>query len=172
VAVSALLHWLAHSQLNELASHTRWVFAAAQAIHFMGLSVLLGAVTLLDLRILGLARNVAIARLFGLIPLALVGFGVQLITGVIMFSADPSRYWSNPGFRIKMLLIVLAGLNALWFWLLEHRRLQQLQPFTAAPPSAQVVAAISILVWILVIAFGRFLPYLDGIELRWLPSGL
>jgi hypothetical protein len=165
------LDWIAATQLGYLASKTRWVFATAQSIHFMGLSILVGAVTILDLRILGVLRRVPIDRLSGLIPLALIGFVVQVVTGVVMFSAEPARYWMNPGFRIKMGLLVIAGLNALWFWLAEHRKLVVLGASESPRLAAKLVAALSIGLWLLVITFGRFLPYLDGLDFPWVPGG-
>jgi len=171
MASHPILAWVADTELAHLASHTRWVFAAAQSVHFMGLSLLLGSVTVLDLRILGWLRQIRIERLLSLIPLALGGFAIQALTGFVMFSAEPSRYWKNPGFRIKMALLVVAGLNALWFWLLEHRKLAALGGNDSAGLSARLVAATSIAIWIAVITFGRFIPYLDGIDLAWVPGG-
>lgn len=135
-----------------------------ETVHFMGLSLLLASVAILDLRILGVVKRIPIPKLFDLIPLAIIGFLVQLVSGVTMFSAEPAKYWGNIGFKIKMVLVVLAGLNALWFWLFEHKSLRDAPPRQAIGTSAKVVAVLSLFIWLLVLTFGRIITYLDGYE--------
>jgi len=165
------IHWVQGTEIAYLATKTKWVFATAQSIHFMGLSILLGSIAVLDLRILGAWRSLPIERLYGLIPLALFGFAIQLATGIVMFSAEPLGYWTNAAFRLKLALIGIAGANALWYWLFEHRRLARLPAGASAGRTAQAVAATSIALWILVITLGRFIPYLQGVTIPWVPGG-
>jgi len=170
-AAHPFIHWVQGTEIAYLATKTKWVFATAQSVHFMGLSILLGSITLLDLRILGFLRRIPIARLYGLIPLAITGFLIQLLTGIVMFSAEPLGYWTNAAFRLKLALIGVSGLNALWFWAFEHRRLANLPAEMPAGASAKIVATASIAIWALVITLGRFIPYLQGVALPWVPGG-
>ncbi|HEY0746023.1 MAG TPA: DUF6644 family protein [Steroidobacteraceae bacterium] len=157
--------WIQSTWLSEFARKSDWLFTTMETVHFMGLSLLLGSMAILDLRILGILKRIPVAKLLSLIPIAMVGFGVQLLSGITMFSATPAKYWGNLAFRIKLLLIGLAGLNALWFWIFEHRRMQTAAAREAINPAAKAVAALSLILWLLVLTFGRIITYLDGFEL-------
>jgi len=96
------------------------------------------------------------------IPVAIIAFSVNLITGYFFMTSDPNNYIYNYGFQWKMVMIVIAGINALWFWLGEHKQLLTLADGEEAPFRAKVIALISILVWITVIILGRMIPYTDS----------
>ncbi len=162
---SEIFSWIHTTWLSQVASESKWLFTTMETVHFMGLSLLLGSVAILDLRILRVVKRIPVEKLFDLIPLAIVGFVIQLLSGVTMFSAEPAKYWGNAGFRVKMLLIALAGANALWFWIFEHGELKAAPPGQNIRASAKVVAAISLALWVLVLTFGRIITYLDGFEL-------
>lgn len=158
------LQWIESSWLGQLAGKTGWVFGLAETVHFMGLSMLLGAMAVLDLRMLRIIRRIPIARLLDLIPLAIVGFTVQLVSGGTMFAAHPGDYWGNMAFRAKMVLIGIAGLNALWFWLVELGHVKALAPGEEARTSAKVVAGLSLGLWLVILTVGRLLAYLQEID--------
>lgn len=162
---SHIFAWIHTTWLSQLAGKSDWVFTTMETVHFMGLSLLLGSMAILDLRILRVIKRIPVAKLFDLIPLAIAGFVIQFISGVTMFSAEPAKYWGNLGFRIKMALIALAGFNALWFWIFEHRALKTGAAGQEIKTSAKVVAGLSLGLWLLVLAFGRIITYLDGFEL-------
>src|SRR5690606_19029868 len=96
------------------------------------------------------------------LPLSLLGFGINLITGILFCFTDPFRYYSSTAFRIKMLLVVLAGLNALWFKLAVYPQTLDNGPMDGAGNTARVAAALSLVIWAAVIVFGRLIPYLDA----------
>ena len=152
---------LESSLVGQWARETSWLFISAETLHFMGLSILLGALAVFDARIFGLVRQAPGDRLLGLIPLALFGFLINLVSGVVMFASDPFRYWSNPWFKWKLALIAFAGLNAVWFWFAEHEALKALPRVQAADVAAKVVAGASLLLWLAVLAVGRLLPYME-----------
>src|SRR5262245_47771663 len=85
------------------------VFYAAETLHFIGLSLLLGALLLADLRLLGLWKNLKPAHVIHFVRFAAIGFVINLITGVVMFCADPYNYWNNWMFQLKVILILAAG---------------------------------------------------------------
>jgi len=91
----------------------------------------------------------------------LVAFSVNLVTGLCFFAGDPYRYTYNLSFQWKMGMILIAGVNALWFWFGEHAKLVQLANGQQAEMSAKVIAALSLLIWSLVIVLGRLIPYLE-----------
>ena len=117
-----------------------------------GLAALFGALLVLDLRVLGAARAVpadALARLA--VPVALAGFALAATTGLAMLAARATEIATHPAFLLKLGLILMAGINALWF----HRRAVVARPDALA--RAQVVA--SFLLWLGVIVAGRWIAY-------------
>src|ERR671937_1883178 len=97
--------------------HTHWGWPAAESLHFIGLSLLVGCVGLFDLRLLGVARGIAIAALHKLIPWGLFGFGINIVTGLAFLMTEPDQYIYNPSFHLKLLFITIAGINASVFYL-------------------------------------------------------
>lgn len=153
-----LLMSLQGNWLGLMVTRSTWIYAACEALHFIGLFVLVGGVAVLDLRVLGLAKDLPVAPLHRLLPLALAGFGINLITGILFFSVDPLGFGTNPSFRVKMLLILLAGLNALWFELGFSGKLSSWGAGVDAPLQAKFICGLSLLLWSGVITAGRFLP--------------
>lgn len=148
--------------LGEYARAHAWVFTTGLLLHFVGLCVLLGAMLVVDLRILGVGRAAPIRAVMPLLPVAIAGFGLNLATGVVFFVFDPFGYWENPGFRIKLALLALAGLNALAFALFAHRGLLATPAGHDAGAVAKASAALSLLLWFAVILFGRLIVAFQG----------
>jgi hypothetical protein len=139
--------------------NSAWAFPFLQSWHFIGMTMLLGIVGAIDLRVLGVARAVPLAPLHRLLPLAFVGFGINLITGICFFCHDPYVYAFNISFRIKMLMILLAGLNALWFRLGVFLDIDAWGPGIEASRLAKIISAVSIVLWIAVITAGRYIAF-------------
>lgn len=151
--------------LNEFAAwaglrmgDTAW-WPVAESIHFIGLSLLFGCVGLFDLRLLGVGSRISFAAMHRLIPWGVAGFLMNLITGLAFYATAPDRYTYNPVFQIKILLIMLAGLNILVFYSIVFPRLRALEPGAKTPILARCVGGISFLAWIGVITAGRLLPF-------------
>ena len=142
--------------------HTEWVWPIAESLHFIGLSLLFGTVGMFDLRLLGMGRRIPVAAMHRLIRWGLVGFALNMTTGLLFLIAEPDQYVYNPSFHLKMLFILLAGCNALTFYATVYRRAVedgQEASSTDAPPAAKVIAAASLALWIGVIIAGRLLTF-------------
>lgn len=155
-----LLVRIESSALGQVMRDSVWLFPMAEILHFMGLSLLIGSLLVVDFRLLGFARNFPVTAVYRFLPLALAGFGINLITGTLFFFSDPFRYYPNIAFRLKMLFIILAGLNALYFALTVHRNVAQ-SGREDAGSAIKTVSALSFLFWIGVIVLGRFIPYVE-----------
>ena len=94
-----------------------------------------------------------------LLPWTWVGFAVQVITGALLFSSEAVKVYSNPAFRFKMLLILLAGLNALIFHLVVFRNVAAWDNREVTPVPAKIAGLVSILLWIGIVAAGRFIGF-------------
>jgi hypothetical protein len=154
--------WLSETALHEAMVNYSWMFPMMETLHFLGLTVLFGALLLVDLRVMGLIKFVNMNEAMKYyIPVAIAAFSVNLISGIAFLCADPYSYFPNLGFQWKMGMIVVAGINAIWFWIGEHKELKQLADGQDAPFRAKVIALISIVVWLAVIILGRMIPYLE-----------
>jgi hypothetical protein len=154
-----ILTWMDNSALSRMILEAAWAFPALETLHFFGLILLIGSIYVVDLRFLGLAKEVPLQAVMRFVPVAAAGFAINLITGIGFLFADPFRYYPNLSFRLKMLLVLLAGLNALWFKYAVHAGLARGDRDPDA--IARLIAAISIILWSAVIVLGRLIPYLE-----------
>jgi hypothetical protein len=154
--------WLESTAFHGVMVDIYWMFPLMETLHFLALIWLFGSLLVVDGRILGIAPGLNMKAAMKFIPVAIIAFAVNLLTGLAFLHADPYNYLANPGFQWKMGLIVIAGINALWFWFGEHKELVQLADGQEAPFRAKVIALISLVVWVFVIIIGRMLPYTGG----------
>lgn len=155
------LSWLADTWMGNLMRDIFWMWPFMENLHFFGLSLMFGALLMIDGRVLGLARAIPMGPVLNLIPVAIVGFAINLITGLFFITGDPYRYFYNLSFQWKVGLIIIAGFNALWFWFGEHAKLKALPQGADADTQAKVIAGLSLALWIGVIILGRMIPYLE-----------
>lgn len=149
---------LSQSPLGAAMRDVPSLFPTMEIVHFVGLSLLLGGMLVVDLRILGLFRTIPYADAFKLLRLAIVGFALSALSGVAFLASNPDLYTTNVAFYLKMALVALAGLNALWFTLSHSRAVSELAPNQRAPAPARAIAAASLALWTAVIVLGRLLP--------------
>lgn len=155
------IRWLAG-----LVNDYDWVWPICEMLHFIGMALLIGTVGWLDIRILGVGKGVPIASLEKLIPVGLVGFALNLGTGLVFVTGNiaggPMAYLGNLAFQIKMLLILIAGINLAVYYFAGIARAAASVPASAdVAPAAKVVAAVSLVAWFGVIYFGRMIMYND-----------
>ena len=152
--------WLAHTQLSVFVNSSPWIWAALETLHFIGLTVLIGTVGLLDLRLLGLFRGLPIAPLRALLPWTIGAFLLNLTTGVMFLAGSPFQYIHNIGFGLKLLCVGIAGLNAIVFTATLSGTAAAVGAGMDTPRMAKVCAGISLASWFAVLCFGRLIPYL------------
>lgn len=158
----ATLMWFHNTWLGEVTRASNWLFTAGLTLHFVGICLVVGSMLVVDLRLLGFLRGVSFAATFKLLPFAIGGFLLNAATALMFFCFDPVAYWENPAFRIKLVLLVLAGLNALAFTLFEHRHLSKVGPDHRTGPLTRFCAALSLALWFGVILFGRLIVAFQG----------
>jgi Family of unknown function (DUF6644) len=150
------------SWINELMLGNPWSWPIFETLHFVGLCLLIGALLIMDLRLLGFERSISLETVHELMPVAILGFAINLITGLGFFLAVPRMYAYNWGFQMKMALVLLAGLNFLiYYWKVEPVLVRN-GPDAPVVPLAKIVGAVSLLSWFGVLCFGRLLPYLGS----------
>lgn len=147
------------SPLNLWIQSIYWLWPILEIIHFIGLSLLLGGLLVIDLRMAGHFRSLNPAATHKLLPVVFIGFGLNLTTGLLFFYGDPLRYAVNIGFQIKLVLITLAGLNALLYYLKISPVMHTWDAAAPSPTSAKFIAYGSLALWTGVLLCGRLIPY-------------
>jgi uncharacterized membrane protein len=137
-----------------------WLWPAAEAVHFVGLTLLFVVVLVVNLRVLGMAKGLSFQAVYQLLPLGMLGFVMNLVTGMMFFLASPGQYTNNPEFHRKVIFIVLAGINVLYFMLVDEA--WAVEANEDAPVRAKVAAVIAIYLWIGILYYGNMLPFLGN----------
>ncbi len=129
-----------------------WAYPVLEMVHIAGIGLLVGNLVLLELRVFGRGRDLPVQPLARLsLSLALAGFTGAAASGLLMFASQPTELLANRAFTLKMLLLFLAGCNAAWFH--GRRSLQRLDRM------ARALMILSTLIWLAVIACGRWIAY-------------
>ena len=148
------------SALGQAMRQWTWLYPAVETVHLAGIVLLVGSIAVLDLRLLGLGRSVPVRRLAGLVlPCAFASFALILPSGLALFVAHASDLIAHPTFAWKIALIFCAGINAAAFHAGVFRGAAAWDVDAPPPPAARLAGALSLLLWLAVIACGRMLAY-------------
>jgi hypothetical protein len=107
--------WLESTAASRAVVHYRWIWPLCEVIHFIGLSLVVGIAGFFDLRLMGFMKRVPVSAARDLMPLAMAGFLMNLVTGAAFFIGTPHQYVGNVAFWAKVFFLLLAGLNAMFF---------------------------------------------------------
>jgi hypothetical protein len=162
--VQSIAAWLHATRLSwAVAGGVPWIWPLCETLHFVGLALLVGIVGLFDMRVLGVGKDLPLGPLTRLMPWAMLGFVINVITGFLFFAGDPFQYIHNVAFGFKMLFIGLAGINVIVYYMSGlYRRVDSVAAGQDAPAAAKVVAAVSLGLWIGVMYWGRMLPFIGN----------
>jgi len=161
MTVLHFLEWLAETPWSIALHESVYMYALVESVHVLTLCVFVGMAALLDLRLLGFTfRQASVSdvtdRLF---PWMVAGFVVMVVSGLLLFYAIPVRSWQNIFFRIKLVLLVLAGLNAWRYHATVHRYVDKWEHNRVPPRRARIAGAASLCLWALIIVAGRMIAY-------------
>ncbi|HXQ25291.1 MAG TPA: DUF6644 family protein [Candidatus Acidoferrales bacterium] len=156
-----ICRWLQHTSVGVAVSESLWLFPLVETIHIWGIILLVGTTGVLDLRLLGLIlTKQPFSQLHKrLMRWTWTGFTVMFVSGGLMFVSEATKMYQNDAFRLKMLLILVAGLNALVFERITYRRVASWDDAAVTPLGAKFAGCVSLLVWVGVIAAGRWIAY-------------
>lgn len=155
----AFLEWLQYTRVATFVAETLWAYPLFETLHTLGMALLVGSLGLINLRILGYKPELPILGTLDLLPLAWLGFTINLISGLLLFTSDPVYFWSSITFKVKIGLIVLGGINA---FILSQSVFREARAGGDATPGmqARLVAASSLTFWVGAIIAGRLIAYL------------
>ena len=146
--------------LGEAIEAVKWVWPSCETLHFIGLSLLLGVVFLVDLRMMGFMKHISYRTLHRLLPWGILGFAVNVLTGIIFFVGNSGQYTGSVPFQWKMALVLIAGANALYFTMFDE--VWTLAPEDDAPMTAKVAAGSAVFLWVAIMWCGNMLPFLGN----------
>jgi hypothetical protein len=158
----SLCKWLEHTSVGTHVRESLWLFPTIETLHLFGIVLLVGSTSALDLRLLGLSlRNQSVSTVAArLLPWAWVGFAVQITTGILLFSSEAVKCYTNLAFRMKMLMILLAGVNAIVFHWTAYRSVDKWDDAATTPIAAKFAGSFSILLWFGIVAAGRWIAFI------------
>jgi hypothetical protein len=164
VHLLTVCQWLEKTPPAVAMRESMWIFDITETIHTLGITLVAGTIMLVDLRLLGLGLRREPLRdvVSRIVPWTLTSFCLMVITGGWLFAGEASKLYHSAAFRIKLVLLLLAGLNALIFHLTVYRRAAE---WGAIPARARLAGLVSLLLWAGIIAAGRSIAYGPGYDL-------
>ena len=136
-------------------------FSIIESVHVLAITLLFGTVAVLDLRMLGvILRQISVRSVArGVLPLTWSGLAVSVVSGFLLFWAEAEKMYANPSFRTKLVLLALAGFNALVFHSTIYRSATEWESRHVSPWRARATAIASLALWSGVIIAGRAIAY-------------
>jgi hypothetical protein len=161
VDIPSFLRWLQETGLAVRIRDSLFVFPLLESAHVIGLALVFGTIAVIDLRLLGVASTErSFQRMASdIMKWTWAAFALTALTGLLMFMTNALVYFHNFYFRIKIALLVLAGLNMLVFELTAARTIHRWDQAPSAPPIGRAVATLSLVLWIAVIFAGRIIGF-------------
>jgi hypothetical protein len=155
------LEWLQATPVARAISQNEIIFPWIESVHVLAIVLVVGTISIVDLRLLGVASlDRAAGRLMrDVLPCTWCAFAVAAVTGALLFSSDAKVYAHNFFFQGKLVLLVMAGLNMAFFHLVGIGDVARWGATRRTPPAAKMAGAVSLLVWLAVIAFGRWIGF-------------
>jgi hypothetical protein len=161
VTLLPLLEWLASTRWSIDLHESLFMYPLVESTHVLSLTLFVGLTAMMDLRLLGLTlRDVPVSQVTArLLPWIRIGFGVMFATGLLLFYAIPVRNYQNIFFRVKMVLLVLAGINVWYFHTRTERTVSEWDLAAITPRAARNAALISLVLWSGIVVTGRMIAY-------------
>jgi hypothetical protein len=154
------LVWLENTAIANAIRTIPWLYPTFETGHYIGLSLLVGGIMLIDLRVLGMARGLPLKGMLGLLPFVWAGLIINVLTGSMLFIYGATNFGLNRAFHLKMVFMVVAGLNALAFDIAVRRSGGQWVAADRPPTIVKGFATLSLVFWLCVVTTGRWMAYL------------
>ena len=153
--------WIRSTELHHfVVRHEPLLWPVMQTLHLFGFTLLFGTVGFFDLRALGIAKGIPLQAIHRLIPWGVAGFIGNILLGIVFFSGHPDQYFYNNSFRLKLMLMAIAGLNILVFYGAGiFDEIKALPANASVPVRTKVIAAVSLCAWVGILICGRMITF-------------
>jgi hypothetical protein len=161
MAILEFCQWLQTTGVSTSIRESTLTFPILEGSHLLGLGVSAGTIAISDLRMMGLImkKEKATDVMGGLLPFTIAGFVFMMITGALLFWSEPIKCYDSIWFRLKVVFLILAGVNAAVFHLTIWRTMDKWADQLPPPTGARWAGFLSLVLWGLVIAAGRTTAY-------------
>jgi hypothetical protein len=161
MSFQSILQWIHDTGVATSIREGDTLFPWIECVHVLAITLVVGSIAAVDLRLLGLASRV---RRFSslnaeIVPLTWTAFALAVLSGSLLFSAKSSQYAANTAFDIKMVLLLLAGVNMAVFQLLIFRSVSSWDSAAPTPLPAKIAGGLSLCIWIAVVVCGRMIGF-------------
>jgi hypothetical protein len=162
--IEEFCQWVYDTPLAETIRSNELAFPWLESVHVLAIALVLGSIAVADLRLLGIAsvKRPVTQLLNDVLPVTWIAFVVAAVTGIAMFMSNAVEYARNTPFQLKMLMLVLAGINMLVFQLITYRGVGQWDEARATPLGARFAGGFSLVAWVSIVAFGRWIGFTIG----------
>lgn len=159
--LNTLLSSLEATRIATSIRNSLYIFPAIEAMHVCGLALVFGSISIIDLRLLGLAstRRSFQRMASDILKWTWAAFALTAVTGAFMFITNAGVYYHNTFFRAKMAALVLAGINMMVFEFTAGRTIHRWDKDSGAPLVGKATATLSLIIWISVIFLGRWIGF-------------
>jgi len=147
--------------LSEEIQISAWLFPAIETLHVVAITLVFGTVLIVDLRVLGLASGrrpvTALAR--EVLPWTWIAFVLAAVSGGLMFISKADGYFFNLQFRLKLCLLLAAGLNMALFHIGPFQGVHSWDEDKTAPMRARLACGLSLGIWLGIVSLGRWIGF-------------
>jgi len=159
--LQALIAYFEDSGLADSIRENDLLFPLIESIHVLSICLVVGSIFVVDLRLLGLAsiRRPVGRVINGVLPLTWAAFAIAVASGSLLFISNATKYLANGYFVAKLFLILAAGLNMAIFHAISAKDLPRWENEPAPPLRARLAGGLSILLWVAVVACGRWIGF-------------
>ena len=147
------------AKISNVMVNSPWAWPASETVHFLGLSLSFGVLLAVNLRILGVMKRVPFAEVHRLLPWGMLGFGANLITGMLFFVGQPRQYLDSAPFYWKIVFLMIAGANFLYLTVFRNAWGETPGAWTASGTD-KAMAYVSMFAWLAALYCGRMLPFI------------
>ena len=160
MALEPTLTWLQNLDFPTQIRESGWLFPTIETVHVFTLVLLVGSIMTVDLRLLGIVNKERSFRSLSssILPWTWMCFGIAATAGLLMFFSKAVTYYNNIPFRLKIVCLALAGINMVIFHVIGARNLEGWDT-GKTPPGAKFSGAVSLALWTVIVASGRWVGF-------------
>ena len=158
----AIVVWLKSTSLSQAISMSPVLWPLFETLHFIGLALLIGGAGLIDLRLMGFLKTVPVSAVMQVRKWAVIGIVINVVTGSLFFIGAPGQYIDNAAWYGKLLFLAVAIINVVVFETRQGTRMLSLAAGQPTPISFKVAGVVSMGSWLMVLYFGRMLPFIGN----------
>jgi hypothetical protein len=166
MSILSICQWLQHESIGTSIRESVWTFPLIETIHLLALAFSVGIIVLVDLRLIGVAmKDQPVTEVFErLQPMALKGFAINVVTGLILFWSEPMRCYNSSFFRAKLMMLFILGVNAVLFSATTYKSVAAWDKAVITPTPARIAGWLSLVLWAGVIIAGRAIAYYATVQ--------